>query len=84
MADADDGMAAIEIKIFGAVGVPNVATKTFGNFDVKERIYGIKLHVSVLSQAERPVWDEVCVGRICIRAPRFVRWLVRLFSGRRA
>ena len=41
MTDADDGMAAVKVKIFLAFAVPNVAAFALDDIDVEERIYGV-------------------------------------------
>ena len=41
MTDADDGMAAVKVKIFLAFAVPNVAAFALDDVDVEERIYGV-------------------------------------------
>ena len=46
VADADDGMAAVEVKIFLTVGVPDVATLAALDGDIEEGIYVVEVHGS--------------------------------------
>ena len=42
---ANDGMSTVEIEVFGAFIVPDVATFTLDDVDVEERIYWKKIHL---------------------------------------
>jgi hypothetical protein len=39
MTDADDGMASIHIKIFGALIIPNIRAACFYNINIIDGIY---------------------------------------------
>ena len=45
VANADDGMAAVEVEVGLAFAVPHLAALAFHNFNVEKGIYGKKVHV---------------------------------------
>jgi hypothetical protein len=44
VAHRDYGMTTVEVEVFSALLVPNVATFATHNVDVEKRIYGIECH----------------------------------------
>ena len=53
VANADDGVAAVEVEIFAALAVPHVAAAAFHNLDVEERIDVEKIHFALLFMGRR-------------------------------